>query len=403
MVDFIVLGEEENAICFQRYAKQQNKKVHFLSVTNAQIMQAENNFTTDIAEELKTLNTNEADIISFADDLQILTDVLRKDMSLSQRNLPTLKMLSDKARSRLHDGLAPFFAQSISVELSTNHDILVETVSAALSFPVVVKPSNAFYSAGVTRCDNPSALKKAFVEAKAVARAMRTRRGESSIVIEEYIAGDEYAVDGAVHNGVVYPLQLHKKYPHLSGPKFHEHAMISQHLLNDDLSLSPFRDYATRVIEASGLDQSVFHMEFRSNAEGAFVLLEVAPRVAGGGTSGWASFNITSGLDFFAILNDLNTGNFDARSLIPMNNKISLEFDFGSEANGTLCNISDLLSECRTRGACDFYQFKNDGDYIRKEGDGLESCLLVYFSCDTVSIAEEMFNELYGVLKVKVN
>jgi biotin carboxylase len=64
----------------------------------------------------------------------------------------------------------------------------------AIGYPVVVKPSDSNASRGVQRVDSPGDMPAAFARALA-----ESRRGV--VLVEEYIAGEEYGVDGLMHEG----------------------------------------------------------------------------------------------------------------------------------------------------------------------------------------------------------
>src|SRR4029077_16002670 len=76
------------------------------------------------------------------------------------------------------------------------------TVAAELTFPLVLKPSNGFYSAGVVKVDGPEGFDRALRQTRRVCGML----GGSIVLAEEYLDGEEYAVDGVVSAGRVHPL-----------------------------------------------------------------------------------------------------------------------------------------------------------------------------------------------------
>lgn len=66
-------------------------------------------------------------------------------------------------------------------------------------FPLVVKPSRGWGQRGVARVNDPSELQRAFDEA----RAHSASAGLASVVVEEWLEGLEYSVNGWVEDGVL--------------------------------------------------------------------------------------------------------------------------------------------------------------------------------------------------------
>ncbi len=399
MVNVLVLGKQEDCACYAAFAERAEHRVQYIDLKPEQIVQAEQYGISPDLEGIFSAPVD--DVISFGDDLQVVVDVIRQSLGLPYRDPQRIKTLSNKALSRQDSRLSGFFAQSREFDLSCSFDNLATKVEQQFTFPVVIKPSNAFYSAGVTRCDNRDELRCAFIEAKGIARVMRSRRGESSILVESYVDGEEFAVDGIIYEGQIIPLMVHQKRPGLKGPKFHEHGMISRHIVNDQPNLERYRTYAQALMSATGLDNSPFHIELREN-NGSFYLLEIAPRISGGGTSGYNALRITSGLDFFDIQHAINQRTLKTEDLNPQQDAFSVEFDFGSKESGVLENLDVIVAACKARRACALFSFKKNGEFLRKEGEGFESCLMAYFTAPDQDIAEALFDDIYKNLRIKV-
>jgi biotin carboxylase len=69
----------------------------------------------------------------------------------------------------------------------------------ARGFPLVVKPSRGWGQRGVARVDDESELPPAFEEA----RLHSASAGLASVVVEEWLEGEEYSVNGWVEDGVL--------------------------------------------------------------------------------------------------------------------------------------------------------------------------------------------------------
>lgn len=180
----------------------------------------------------------------------------------------------DLAREALEsaDCLVPRFAR-----------IPIETpaVPATLDFPLVIKPLALSASRGVIRVNNPAEYQAAIKRVGAIIESTGRPGIEGShVLLEEYIDGEEYAVEGFLIQGQFHLLTIFDKPDPLQGPFFEE-----------TYYLAPSRLAATRqrqVIEtvessckAYGLVQGPVHAELRINQHGIY-LIELANRTIGG-------------------------------------------------------------------------------------------------------------------------
>lgn len=148
---------------------------------------------------------------------------------------------------------------------------------ADLGFPVVVKPRNLSASRGVIRADDPAALAAAFHRVVAI---LAEAGAEPPVLVEEYLAGDEVAVEGIAGPDGVEVLAVFDKPDPLHGPFFEETIYVtpSRH---DPAVLAEVDALVTRGVSAIGLAHGPVHAEVRLTPEGPR-LLEVAARSIGG-------------------------------------------------------------------------------------------------------------------------
>jgi biotin carboxylase len=181
-------------------------------------------------------------------------------------------------RERLRDaGLpAPWFR---SIDLCADPRSLLP-----VDFPCVVKPVALTGSRGVMRANDEPALVAAFNRLRSIVKAPDIRGERSGIhdtaVVEGFIAGREFAVEGLMTAGRLRILAIFDKPDPLDGPFFEETIYVTP-------SSAPSSDQAaiisavTQAVEAIGLRHGPIHAECRLNLEGVFVL-EVAARPIGG-------------------------------------------------------------------------------------------------------------------------
>jgi biotin carboxylase len=103
---------------------------------------------------------------------------------------------------------------------------------------------------------------------------------EDAILIERYIPGQEYALEGVLNDGELQVFAIFDKPDPLDGPFFEETIYLTPSALAGS-DAGRVADHVSRAAAALGLRHGPVHAECRINPEGVFVL-EVAPRPIGG-------------------------------------------------------------------------------------------------------------------------
>ncbi len=151
---------------------------------------------------------------------------------------------------------------------------------AQLKFPVVVKARRLSASRGVVRADDAAQLLRSVERVRAIqSRADRDAR-QLGLIIEDFIPGREYALEGMLDRGRLTTLALFDKPDPLDGPYFEETLYITPSRLPIELQQDIDREVA-RACHAAGLTTGPVHAEMRVNTRGIW-LLEIAPRSIGG-------------------------------------------------------------------------------------------------------------------------
>ena len=153
-----------------------------------------------------------------------------------------------------------------------------------LSYPCVVKPVALSGSRGVMRADNAEALAGAFERLRALMRQpeVRAERNEAhaTALIEGFIPGREYAIEGVMRQGALHLLAIFDKPDPLDGPFFEETIYVTPSAATPGAQRAIVAAVA-RAAQAIGLHHGPIHAECRVNGDGVFVL-EVAARPIGG-------------------------------------------------------------------------------------------------------------------------
>ena len=149
-----------------------------------------------------------------------------------------------------------------------------------LRFPVVVKARRLSGSRGVIRADDAAALVRAVNWVRAIQSRADRDAGELGLIIEQFIAGSEHALEGSLQRGKLSTLALFDKPDPLDGPYFEETIYVTPSRLAGALQDRIHQEVA-RACRCAGLTDGPIHAEARVN-EGGIWLLEVAARSIGG-------------------------------------------------------------------------------------------------------------------------
>jgi biotin carboxylase len=149
-----------------------------------------------------------------------------------------------------------------------------------LKFPVVVKARRLSASRGVIRADDSEALVRAVNWVRAIQSRADRDAQELGLIIEDFIPGREYALEGTLESGELTTLALFDKPDPLDGPYFEETIYVTPSRLPGALQDRIHQEVA-RACRFAGLTTGPVHAEVRVNGQGIWIL-EVAARSIGG-------------------------------------------------------------------------------------------------------------------------
>lgn len=146
-----------------------------------------------------------------------------------------------------------------------------------IGFPVVVKPRGLGASVGVSRAASPAEVEAAYTAAGTVVMAGAPDFG-GSVLVEEYLRGEEISIDAALLNGELTTLYIARKVCGFE-PYFEEiaHSVDAADPLLDDPELL---DVLRRAHAAVGYDTGITHTELMLSAAGPKVI-EINARLGG--------------------------------------------------------------------------------------------------------------------------
>jgi formate-dependent phosphoribosylglycinamide formyltransferase (GAR transformylase) len=179
---------------------------------------------------------------------------------------------------------------------------LAEGPGAAMPFvrfPCVVKPTFLAASRGVIRANDGAELAVAWARvSKLLSEPELTSRGAGAarqILVEDFVAGAEVAVEGILKDGRLTVLAIFDKPDPLDGPFFEETIYVTPSRMPSgaqDRLAAATRDAAV----AMGLRDGPVHAELRWNERGPWVI-EIAARSIGGLCSRTLRFGIRMSLE----------------------------------------------------------------------------------------------------------
>jgi len=226
-------------------------------------------------------------LIAVGDRPVVLAARAADALKLPWHSVPGALAATDKRRSR---------AAIAAAGLPAPEFIVMPTVRSSdhgLRFPLVLKPLGLSGSRGVIRANDEAEFGAAFDRIRALlnrpqVRAARTGL-EDAILVERYIDGREFAVEGVLTQGRLHALAVFDKPDPLDGPFFEETIYVTPSSAHGDLE-ARIVDRVGLAAYALGLSHGPVHAECRVTADGDIYVLEVAGRPIGGLCSRVLSF-----------------------------------------------------------------------------------------------------------------
>ncbi len=147
-----------------------------------------------------------------------------------------------------------------------------------LYYPLIVKPRDNSGSRGVKLCRNKEELQEAMQEALQYSHL-------DTVLVEEYIEGQEYSIEGLHYEGKSEVIQFTEKttteFPYNVELAHKQPANLTENQKND------IRELVSKIANCMHFENCPSHTELKINNRGLFVI-ETSPRLGGG--------NITSHL-----------------------------------------------------------------------------------------------------------
>jgi S-sulfo-L-cysteine synthase (3-phospho-L-serine-dependent) len=227
----------------------------------------------------------------------------------------------------------------------------------AICYPVVVKPLCGSGSVGVRRCNTASETAAAATAVLALGDFAPPRSGTRAVLIEEYVAGDEYSVE--TFDGQVIGVTA----KHLGNePCFVEIGHDFPAALDDE-SRSALTAAATAAVCSLGLAWGCAHVELRMSQCGPRII-EVNPRLAGGMIP--AVIKEASGVDSISLAVAKAAGMPVMLKSI-RNHAAAIRFVVASE-DGILARFAGIRAAAKSAGVVEVGLLKQPGQHVVRRG-----------------------------------
>ena len=166
---------------------------------------------------------------------------------------------------------------------------------SGVRFPCVVKPLAMSASRGVIRADNADELRSACERIGKIVEHCADLDERRTLLVEDYLPGEEVAVEGLLRAGVLEVLAVFDKPEPLEGPYFEETYYItpSSHPAH---MLDKICERVAQACQAYGLLEGPIHAEARLHQDEVWIV-EIAARTIGGDCARLLSFGTGTSLE----------------------------------------------------------------------------------------------------------
>jgi biotin carboxylase len=176
-------------------------------------------------------------------------------------------------------------------------------IGDSMKYPVVLKPRGLSGSQGIIRADSCIEFTEAFSRIKGILESENSRKEcgadlLTSILVEDYVSGPEFALEGVLSRGNLTVLALFDKPDPLIGPFFEETIYVTPTRYSDDVQVQIISTVQS-ACRNLGLTHGPIHAEVRLEKNEVF-LIDLAGRSIGGLCSRTLSFG--SGLSLEEII-----------------------------------------------------------------------------------------------------
>lgn len=167
-----------------------------------------------------------------------------------------------------------------------------------MKYPIIVKPTDRSGSRAITKIEKKEQL------VGAIEKAIKSSF-EKKAIVEEYIEGEEYSVEGITFKGTHKFLTITKKIT-TGAPNFIETGHIEPAGLSKEVEEKVYIEIS-QALDALKITNSATHTEFKIKENGEIQIIEIGARM-GGDCIGSDLVQISTGYDYLKMVIDVAMG-----------------------------------------------------------------------------------------------
>ncbi|MBQ7288444.1 MAG: ATP-grasp domain-containing protein [Clostridia bacterium] len=263
----------------------------------------------------------------------------------------------------------------------------LETVIDNITYPCISKPTDNSGSRGVMFIKDADELKAAVEYSSSCGRG-------GSVIVEEYLSGNEVSVEIIVLNGVVNVLQVTDKLT-TGAPHFVEtgHTQPSR-LPKEDVE--KIKDLASRAVKAVGIENGPAHVEIMLTENGP-KMIELGARM-GGDCITTHLVPLSTGVNMIKAVIQIACG--ETPDLEPKFQKGSA-IRFIDAPYGTIAKIQGIEHAKEIPGVIEIAFTKQVGDKLEKIKSSTDRAGFVIAQADTAEEAISVCKQAINIIKIE--
>ena len=342
------------------------------------------------------------DAILAVDDAGTLVAAKASSMlELPHNSVSSVELTRDKYALRAALSISKLPSPGYKLFDTTQSEDDLQYIGDSMKYPVVLKPRGLSGSQGVIRADSSIEFAEAFGRIKDILELESSHEecGDdllTSILVEDYVSGPEFALEGVLDRGNLTVLALFDKPDPLVGPFFEETIYVTPTRYSDDVQVQIVSTVQS-ACRNLGLTHGPVHAEVRLENNEVF-LIDLAGRSIGGLCARTLSFG--SGLSLEEIIltqavgDDINQLNRESLSVGVMMIPIP--------AAGVFQKVSGVDKAEDISGIESVSIIPTSGDEVIPLPDGSEYLGFIFAKGKSPQIVEKSLREAHDQLDFKI-
>ena len=191
--------------------------------------------------------------------------------------------------------------KSVAIGRDALDDGRLENMLADMHYPLIVKPADRSGSRGITKLESPG-------DPTSLEAAVRTAIEQSfcgQVLVEEFVEGEEYSVEGMSWQGKHHILAITHKFT-TGAPHFIETAHLQPSGLAPEV-IARVQSVTKHALDTLGVEAGASHSELKISADGSIRIIEIGARM-GGDCIGSHLVELSCGIDYVGAVVDVAMG-----------------------------------------------------------------------------------------------